>query len=500
MFGFALPGERKHIDKERLLIMGGLAAFGLLLSVVSAQLVVGDLWPIAMGMILALPAFILLHRYPMSGVMIWLLLTPFLVATNGGAARKAYWVIHRLLPPATLAILVLGALLRIHARKLPRLGGIELAMLGYLGITQISIIYLNDSTLATTYHLYDRVFVPMCLYLLVRLVAPSEADLRRLLPIFIFILLVQSMIGLLSWVAPQFLPSPWLNRAGLRTTGSLRAYSVFSTTIIFAGLYILHVGSVRKDSAIRIWPLLLFLLTGFMVFLSYSRGSWLAGLVVLAGVVGLYPAMIRRAGLLLAPALVVIVLVGALLLPSSVMGEHLNRAGTRFYSSQSEESALSRLPVYYASYRMFAAKPLFGWGYGNFDRFDRQFQERILDLVSPAKDHASHNLYLTLLAEQGLVGLLLFLVPPIAWLARTVRAWPHMPRDGVASRKLVAVLWLVLVSHVIVNNFSNMRVVFGLGMWWIALGLIAHLVTSARSSSDARVDSNLRYRTQITQR
>ena len=131
---------------------------------------------------------------------------------------------------------------------------------------------------------------------------------------------------------------------------------------------------------------------------------------------------------------------------------------------------------------MFEQKPLTGWGFDNFDRYDREFQSEVGDFI-PEKDHASHNVYLTLLAEQGLVGWLLFLGPAIWLLVRTVRVFSSLPRTGLASRKLVVLLWAVLAAHVTVNNFSNMRVVFGLGQWWLVLGLIATLV-SAQAARD----------------
>lgn len=457
-----------------------LGLLGVGLSAICAQFAVMGLWPLGVGLILALPGAILLHKYPLAGLMLWLLLTPFVVATNGGGARKVYWVVHRFLPVITLGVIVLMPMLKMHARKLPKLGWAELAMFGYLLCSVISVIYLNNDPLATAYHLYERVAMPMCLYLIVRLTAPTEQDLRRLLPIFIFILLSQSAIGILSWVAPQVLPDPWLNRVGLRTTGSLRAYSVFSTTVIFAGLYILHSGMMQERRWIRIGAVLLFFLMGFMVFLSYSRGSWLAGMVVFLGVIYLYPQILGRMVMMLVPLGLVIGLVGSMLASADMLNEHVEYASNRFYSDQSEESALSRLPVYYASYRMFMAKPAFGWGYGNFDRYDRQFQDRVLGLVSPEKDHASHNLYLTVLAEQGAVGFFLFMFPLWLWWKRTIIVLPDLPTDTFKGRQLVIVFWLVLVSHVIVNNFSNMRVVFGLGLWWLALGFIASIVDPYR--------------------
>jgi hypothetical protein len=47
--------------------------------------------------------------------------------------------------------------------------------------------------------------------------------------------------------------------------------------------------------------------------------------------------------------------------------------------------------------------------------------------------------------------------------------------EGFANRKLLALLWLALLAHLVVNNFSNMRVEFGLGLWWLTLGLVGSL-------------------------
>ena len=44
------------------------------------------------------------------------------------------------------------------------------------------------------------------------------------------------------------------------------------------------------------------------------------------------------------------------------------------------------------------------------------------------------------------------------------------------------IFWLLLIFHFIVNNFSNMRVVYGLGLWWITLGFIGVMVSRSLSA------------------
>lgn len=471
----SLSGSGVKKDKSDIVWALGLILLGMSLSVAIAHLVVNGQWHFALGLIVAIPTGILLHQYPFLSLIVWLFLTPFLVSTDSGSIRKVYWIIHRALPLATLGVIILSSLFRAHRFKLPKLGWAEAAMAGYVIVSVLSILYLNDDVKATLIHYYDRILIPMCLYLLVRLLHPGEKAMRWLVPVLTFIVISQSIIGLLSWIAPQLLPSPWLGRAGTRTEGSFSAYSVFTSTMAFCGLFILHAAINEKLKIRRIWYVSLFSLTILMIFFSFSRGSWLAGVLIILGLICLYPKFMLRYSIIVIPVIM-------LILSGGYMSDHLNWARQRFYSEQSKEAAGSRLPIYYASYRMFEAKPLFGWGFGNFDRYDRQFQTGIGEFTAQ-KDHASHNVYLTLIAEQGIIGFSLFILPAFWWLVQTLKGWSNIPRHDFINRNLIFVFWLVILFHFVVNNFSNMRVVFGLGMWWITLGLIASTVNSYRTST-----------------
>jgi O-antigen ligase len=342
-------------------------------------------------------------------------------------------------------------------------------MAGYLVVSLFSILYLSGSVLSTTYWLYDRVFIPMCLYLIVRLVAPNEAELKHLAAIAFAICGAQALVGTLSWIAPSVLPSMWRGPyIGDRTVGTLVNPGVFTQTLAFCSLLVLHAGLNHESRVVRLMYIGGFLAGFYCIFISFTRSSWLAALVVGLGMIFLYPKFMLR--VILVSALVVGGLGGVLL------AQQLDMASQRLVSEQSEESALSRLPVYYAAYRMFMAKPLFGWGYSNFDRYDREFQARVGDLVNAAKDHASHNLYLTILAEQGLTGILLYLAPLFWWFFRSLKAQSRMPSAGFWSRKLLATLWLAVAFFVIINNFFNTMIVYSLGLWWIMLALIATVV------------------------
>jgi len=438
------------------------------LGVVAAYLVVSGDWQIALILIACIPGLVLLHKYPFFAIIVWLVLTPFLLHTNTEAQRGVYWIIHRGVPPLTIGIILVSSALHIQRRNLPRLSLAELAMAGYMGVSLLSIYFQNEDPRATTYLFYDRVIIPMCLYLIIRLSIANEKQMMWLIPVALFTSLSQSIIGVLSWFAPRMLPVDWLSGEAGRTVGSLVNTSVYTVTLVFFGLLILHDALNLRAGSFRLLLIFSFLLSAYSVFISFSRASWLAGILISLGLVYLYPKFMLKISLIVLP-----LLVGLLGL---IFTSQIQWARERLYSAEAERSALSRLPVMYAAYRMFEAKPFFGWGYGNFDLYDRPFQGRVAELSNDNKDHASHNLYLTVIAEQGLIGLALFIGPVVWLLVKSVRRLPQLPESGFWNRKLLIILWLVIISHIVVNNFANMRVVFGLGMWWITLGFIANLV------------------------
>jgi putative inorganic carbon (hco3(-)) transporter len=431
------------------------------------------LWDVALALLLAVPLFVALHRQPLLAVFVWLIVSPLVSVTDGGGVRHIYWGVHRALPVLALAALAVSRVLGLRARRLPRLGWPEVLMGGYVVVTLLSIGYTAPDARANAYLLYDTVVIPMCLYLIVRLSDPDEEEVRLLVPAVVCVLAIQAAIGLSSWKVPVLLPDEWVRKAGERTTGTLRSADVFGTTMVFCGLFVLHVGLRAWRGVGRAAAIALFLLAMVMVFLSFSRASWLAALLATTGALLLHRRQLGQLALFVVPALV-------LVWASGVLTQQFDLAEYRLSSAQSEESALSRLPAAQAAVRMFDREPAVGWGYQNFDRYSRPFQAQVGDLVGAAKPHASHNLYLTTLAEQGIIGFALFVGPVVIWLIRTKKAFPYLPSAGLLGRDFVVTLWLIVGAYHVTNNFSRMYVTTGLGLFWITLGLLASVVERYR--------------------
>lgn len=436
-------------------------ASAVVVGVVTAYLASTGLWFVALALLAVLPMFVMVHRVPVAAIGVWLVMTPFLTR---GVARPAFWAVHRALPVVVLLVLVFTWVVGIRTRRLPRLGWPEAMMAAYLVATMLSIVYMAEEISTSLVNLYDRLFVPMCLYLLVRLLRPGREALRWLVPIGVWTAVTQASIGLVLWVSPDVLPSGWTSRAGERTTGSLASPSVYGVTLLAVGVFAIHTAARAR------WPRragleLLFAFAVVAAVLSFTRAVWLAALLVVVVVGILYPKNLTRVLVPVAPIALVLVMSGAV----------TNQVSTFEARFNSDDTALSRLPVVKASLRMFNERPITGWGYDNFDRFDREFQDEVSGFF-PEKDQASHNVYLTVLAEQGVIGLVLFLGPTIWWLRKSIAGYSALPTKGFMNRKLLILLWSLLGAHVVVNNFANIQLEFGVGQWWLILGLIASML------------------------
>jgi len=425
------------------------------------------------------PATVLLLRYPFVAVIIWALVFPFVVENPNPGGRLVLTLVHRALVPGALCIAIVSDWLRLRKREPVRFGRGELAMLCFLLLIAGNIVLLtSDQPLLKQFiRFYDRLFVPFCLYWLIRLVAPGEGDMQRLAWAGAFVVLTQVVIGLIGWFRPSILPVYWLNREGQRTVGTLGNPAVYTSTLLFFGIIVLRYAITARSALTRALLVGVFGLAYVGVFFSFSRGSWLGGLLVWAGLMVLYPQLFRR----LTVAIVVLgVVVGATLFSSL-----LTFADTRL---QDAETAQGRIIGAATQINMIEARPFFGWGYFSYDLYDEQFKQRVGN-IAIRNAQTSHNQFLLIGAEMGAVGLVVYLFPLVWWLLLSFKATRRLPAKGFLSWQLVVMLWLLLLHHFVVNNFMEMieSYLFGTTIWWMALGLIAALLYPHLRPSDYEV-------------
>lgn len=442
-------------------------------------------WLAVAVLLFSVPALILFTRYPFSALLVWMIANAFLQTTPTDATRTVFWMVHRALPPLGLMLVVLADMLQIPSyRPRVRLGLGDAAAGAFLLLSLLNIVLFQSSPLEYLYMLYDRVFIPICLYWFVRLVAPRQADLERMMPIALFLVLFESSVGIVSWLDPSQLPEDWVSYSSERAIGTLAGAHAYSTTLVFFSLLLFHFGMTNKTGLRRGIYVLAACMGAAGVFFSFSRGSWLGAMAASLGMLILYPKAVIRTGL--------VVLIAAILLGGTFFAKQFSFALERI---NSEETASIRWVIWDAGAQMIEREPLYGWGYGNYNSIAWQFQRRVGNIVA-VNGEASHNSYIAIAAELGIPGLILFAFPVLWWLVRT-KGGAHLPSKGFWSQTLLAILWLVILDHIVVNFFSDMRhSTYGMGMWWITLGLIGNLVEAHLDADSVKLPAWLRHAAQ----
>ncbi|HEY7847679.1 MAG TPA: O-antigen ligase family protein [Candidatus Limnocylindria bacterium] len=414
---------------------------------------------------LALPITILLFRYPWTAVLLFLAIQPLIVVGADGVAGPENYLIGRLLVPMVLA-LALGYRMLGLSRSYFRLSVTDIAIAAFVLLAMANIQLLSGNPVRMSVAFYDHVFIPITLYWLVRVIEPREGELRWMLWLMIGVLALEFAVGMLSWAAPSVLPREWLGRAGERTVGTVGGPAPYSSTLMVGAMLAVAFLDTRRSELARIALFGVVAIAFIGIAISFSRGSWAGAAVVLVGLLFLRrPLAIRLAAVLL------VLVAGVAVVNGSALSSYV---GTRL---SDDDTAESRLVTNNAAIRMIQTRPLFGYGYGNFELYDEALKVRVGDM--PAQEGSSHHTFLHLAAENGLPALALYLVPAAWLLLLTLRRWRQVTSRDPLHGPLLIAMWLALLHQFVVMNFMDMMdsSPWGTALWWLCLGVIHVVLT-----------------------
>jgi O-antigen ligase len=419
--------------------------------------------------VMAVPLAVLVLRDPFMGLLLWIVLIPFVVTRESATVSTTQWVLHR---AGILALIGLVFVYHVAGlrRSLFRLASYDVALAAFVVLAIFNVLAFSAEGTRGLASLHDKLLVPIGVFWLVRAISPDRRQMALLVLAGLFVLIVQIGIGMTSWFAPEILPAHWLDRAGTRTTGTLGGPAPFTVTVVLFGLLVLHRMWGMRPSLEKLMLAGLLAASVLVVFLSLSRGSWLgAGAVVL--VLG---ALYGRAFLWPAVAVGVlgVVLLGGPLADQAELAEE--RAGV---TSTVESRAITNV----ASVRMIEERPLFGFGFGRFEDYDERYKSRVAEIPLETGGSA-HNTYLNFAVEMGLPAMALYFAPLVGLLWLSVTRRRLLPEAGPYSRRLVLFLWLALLDQFLVCNFMEMvqSSPWATGLWWLTLGLIAVAIDRQR--------------------
>lgn len=252
---------------------------------------------------------------------------------------------------------------------------------------------------------------------------------------------VMTIIGALVAIAiPSIgVETGWLLEGKWRGVAGQKNGFAAQAGISLVGVALLYWG--RPDSAGRrkfLWPSLFMLFFGFCLLMGGSRGAQVMCLVGLLSIGVLQLPRSLRLFAAIALAIVVVPFVPAILTTVSVDGTELAFLGLTFDTS-------SRTMIWTYGLEAMGGRELLGFGVGGFWTPERMlfFKNEhgwVLDNF--------HNGYITILVENGILGLGLLLV---AFLAISIEMWGRTPTSSRAHLFATAFFFMFLAENLIEN-------------------------------------------------
>lgn len=421
------------------------------------------------GLLLVAGATVLVRRPELVTPLV-LAAAPFRLPLDFGREHRYFVAVAetgqlgRLLP----LYVVLGAAATALAWRLARDGTLprlprEVAwpLAAFLAWASLSLLWTDD--LHAGENLLAYFLLPFAVLIAVVVAAPFPPWLPRALAwiaaalglLFALVGLAQEATGRLFFYAPNLEVSNTYSEY-FRVTSLFRDPSLYgrhlvlAVAVVFVAVWLRRVHVMLAAAAIAVlWAGLYF---------SYSQSSLAALFVVIVGVAAITG--IRRMRLAIAGAALVAVLAGAGLVAAAVADESTQRA-------TSDRSRRVEVTM-----DVFVDQPVAGVGLGGQPRAAQQRAER----PGPVPNYVSHTTPLTVAAELGAIGLLLYVLvlASAAWLVERVRR-----RDPPLGLALGAVLVALFVHALFYSGFFEDPIT------WLAIAVGAAALAAREATGGA---------------
>ncbi|MFF5974099.1 O-antigen ligase family protein [Streptomyces sp. NPDC012769] len=369
-----------------------------------------------------------------------------------------------------LVLVCLVRVLRNGARPLTRTAAVVLG-LPVLGVCLAAITSHDPGASLPGVARYLQIFVlvPAAVLLTIR----DRRDFAVVAWALVVLALLQGAVGVV-----QFLTGTGASYQGedVRAVGTFGATDVMGmATVVSYGLVVaagLALGTRRgrvRTAAMVCAGLLLLPLV-----LSFSRGSWIAT-VLACGIQLVLSGPRRAARVALAAGALAVVLVGGLGIGSTMVKERV--ASITQVTAAPDQSVTDRYTMWAAAGRMWRAEPLTGVGLKGFPAYRDSHASLALSSGSDTAGAGAgfarqpllspHNMYLLVLSEQGLIGLLALAG---SWTALLVAALRRRRLGADCALVAIGVLSWQLIDFLYADiggpSTVLMSVVLGLAAWW----------------------------------
>jgi O-antigen ligase len=304
--------------------------------------------------------------------------------------------------------------------------------------------------------------VPLAAYLACRFTVTTWTRVRSVALVAEFVCLYLSVIAIYQQLTQRIFfdasGDGWAG--GVFRSGSLTgAPWILGLILLMAHPWTMYVQSETRSRTARWLHRAVLGVTYAAMFFTYVRSIWIGAILQLF--IRLYAFRADRKRIVVALLVGLALLVSAWATISATEGFRQRVANLYNLENRSDLAA--------SQWALFVDKPVFGWGEG---------MGRIVTYVE-GSTHVSHNTFLVIAVELGLVGLLPYVFGLLAAFRTSVRDY-YRADSGSKTRRLIATYWAAFVGFLVVANaidvtyFASALSLFGVAM---ALGVAAESPT-----------------------
>jgi len=435
-----------------------------------------DAWAFITAFYIAAICIIVAAAKPTFAFIAWLVISPlgFLFLRMDFGASLPAITFDRVVLVAMAGLLLARAL--VHRRRMRKPLAGESLILAFIGYTVLMVFILHPGDLAATLQIVSERFDHIALAVFVYYIAKSVLVTRQHVKWAVIGLVLTGVYVAGFAFYEHYTGSMWFSSflgrefrlrvedVGMgRACGPLINPGVTGTFLGITAFLTLHLtASVRS----RFGKVVCFALVWFQLvacYFTFTRSGFLAPILLLL----IMPFAAKRYRRQYAAFLVAAIVVVIVALPIAFSSADVARRFTQ------EKTILTRAVVTAGTINIIKHHPLFGVGLGEINAALDQYITNVGELsglyargLYPGRTFAqrrlipagtSHNSILTIFAEQGIVGGLLFSGALIALLVHLIKVRARMPSGGVIGKDLVSLIILAVIGHISSTLFYDIR-------------------------------------------
>ena len=410
------------IRRQELVWYGGLAA----MSLCAGLLVVQSQNAVAMSMLalfalLALAGVAVIASLPIEAVFIgWLFLAPIfqVAADTTSVGRGLTWVLN-IAPALLFAVVTISR--RRHVLRFTWVDWLPAAFVAYV-MTSIALTsnILSENPTGSAKAIFTIVALGPLIYYFLTFGPGIDIAESKIIVTLVAAAFVQGVLAIIEFATSW---SIWNNSTWLDSESGARA----SATLTNPGILGMFLGiGIVSVVAVRIWGGPARLRRWFWIVLAVCVPGLLAtltrGPILATAVAVVLLLLVGRARIVGFAVIAVSIIVLAIVMPE------IQQTGVYQKRFSDKATVDTRVALQSVSLQLAEQKPLLGWGYGSFDRVKRESGLTVEGIrLAAVLENTSHNTYLTILVELGIVGGILFAVPFLILILRAFRQRPPPP-------------------------------------------------------------------------